>query len=726
MRANPCWILLGAVILTACPGRAVARDIVAPLITAREGVLNLRTGDVDTALLPNRLNDQAFGQGVHVLMLDGPMNPQRRAGLEASGVAILGYLPLNAFLADVAGTTPAALRALGFVRWAGAYQESWKIEPELAAGVRAPVTPERQALAAAGEVAVSVWAFAGRPAQVVVDALRAVPGARVKGVEMVGGGACVNAMMPRANVQMLSGLADVQFVEELAEYTLRSNATTRWVVQSNVPLATPLYDRGLTGTGQIVGIIDGRVGAGHCSFVDTNPIGPLHRKIEAYNATNGYNFHGTHVAGTAVGDGGDSGDTRGVAYNARMVFNTHPSADEASMYGRFALHTSQGARVHSNSWGADWTREYEGGCRGIDAASRDFDDILILHSVSDGAIVTNPENAKNSLAVAASAQAPAQENWCFGGIGPTLDGRRKPEILASGCGIFSSSGPSGCGTAGASGTSMACPAAAGLATLMRQYFTEGFYPHGQALPGYEMVPSGQLLKAMMVNSARDMVGVGGFPSDREGWGRVVGDDALYFTGDSRRLIVHDVRNDSPAALTTDAWFRTRVVTQVGEPLKITAAWADVPAEINATFVPINNLDLVVVSPSGIEYRGNFFGGGQSAPGGGGGAADALNNLEQVLVLNPEAGTWTVDVVGTAVNMDVQGFALVVTGLVTPYTCDGDVNQDGNLDGFDVQCMEIAIGGGPCEVTVLDFNGDGNLDGFDVQAVERVVGGGECP
>lgn len=62
------------------------------------------------------------------------------------------------------------------------------------------------------------------------------------------------------------------------------------------------------------------------------------------------------------------------------------------------------------------------------------------------------------------------------------------------------------------------------------------------------------------------------------------------------------------------------------------------------------------------------------------------------------------------------------------TCDGDVNCDGNLDGFDVQAIEQAVGGDLSNFCQSDpdFNHDGNLDGFDVSAVEAVVGGEACP
>ncbi len=62
------------------------------------------------------------------------------------------------------------------------------------------------------------------------------------------------------------------------------------------------------------------------------------------------------------------------------------------------------------------------------------------------------------------------------------------------------------------------------------------------------------------------------------------------------------------------------------------------------------------------------------------------------------------------------------------SCDGDVNCDFALDGFDVEVQEKAVGGDITDYCQPDpdFNGDFALDGFDVEAVELVVGGGPCP
>jgi hypothetical protein len=82
--------------------------------------------------------------------------------------------------------------------------------------------------------------------------------------------------------------------------------------------------------------------------------------------------------------------------------------------------------------------------------------------------------------------------------------------------------------------------------------------------------------------------------------------------------------------------------------------------VGVGFAPVNDLDLIVTAPAGQTYLGNDFdqATGQSTTGG---TADNLNNAEQVHLLTPSAGQYRIDVVGTAVNQDTQGFALVVTG-----------------------------------------------------------------
>ena len=693
-------MLAAAALLNAASGTAAAIDARA-LITAREGTINLRTGDVALDTQPNLLHAANLPEAPVVLRLDGPLDQARAASLAAAGARLCGYLPTNCFIADVSATTPARLAAAGCLVGIYAYQDAWRIDPVI--------------MEAAGDLVVNLWLFEGEAPDATLALLGARGGLRVLETEMVGKGWRVAASGAAADIRGLAAIAGIQYIEPIPEYTLRNNVTTRWTIQSGITNVTPLYARGLTGSGQIIGIIDGAISSLHCSFVDAvNPIGPLHRKLVAYNGTLGADQHGTHVGGTAAGDAGnDNANTRGIAYNARIAYSPYPSASESSVFSRHSTHYSQGAFIGTNSWGTDSTRAYDGGSRAIDVFLHDNDDALVTHAASNGSIVTNPENAKNSLCVSASVNGTGLDQMCanIGGSGPTLDGRRKPEVTAPGCSITSAGPASSCSTVTLTGTSMSTPAVGALAVLVRQYYVNGFYPTGAAISGDGFSPSGPLVKATIVNGAQDITTSPGYPSNREGWGRVLGDASLFFGGDTRTMIVRETRNTSPGALSTGEAYECPITVASNTlPLRITMCYHDAAAQVNAALTPVNNLDLVVIAPNGDVFRGNAFTDGFSIAGG---AADTLNNTEQVHVQAPLAGTWTIRVEGTAVNAGPQGFAIVASGLVGETApCPGDFNQDGGVDGLDVEAFFSVWTAGEA---AADLNQDGGVDGGDIEA-----------
>lgn len=684
-------------------------------------VLQLVTGDVDIASLPDLLVEQpaVFEVGkAYVLMTDGPLAPANRAALEALGVQLHDYLPENAFIADLSNASPAALAASRLAVWAGEYQDGWKIDPAI--GNRPYFTDERVALAAQGYVALDVTLFETADVDATLADLAAFDGATITRIEEIGGNQTATVVFPAQSVADLAAMSGVQFVEEVGDYQQR-NLTERWIVQSNVTNVTPLYSHGLHGENQVLGHMDGQIDVNHCSLKDdgVDPPGPSHRKIVANHDTSGaVDDHGTHTACIGMGDNNIEDNNRGHAYLAKIVHNSIPSFTESAINTRLTTHHNEGARTHTNSWGDDGTTSYNGLCRGIDSFSRSFEDSLVFFAETNLSALKNPENAKNLVAVGNCGLSGSQGTVCSGGAGPTADGRRKPDLFAPGCNTQSANGLTTCSTQALLGTSMASPAAAGEGLLVRQYFTTGVYPHAAAF-----TPSGALIKAVVMNGTVDMTGVSGYPSNGEGWGRMLLDNVLEFAGDARKLLVTDVRNASGLATggMTEYQFD---VNSTSQQLRVTLVFTDQPGTSGASNPVINDLNLEVVNPSSSVYLGNNLSGGVSITGG---TADGKNNVEMVILNSPPVGTWTARVKGTNVPTGPQGYAVVITGDVVDVAappCVGDIDGNGGRDlgdlGVILASYSACIGDGNYNAAA-DLDANGCIDLSDLGTLLAVFG-----
>lgn len=619
---------------------------------------------------------RAAASRYHIAQLDGVLTPTQRQALQDAGVELLGFIPESAFVIRLEPGRLQVIRNLPFVRWIGPYHPGHRLSPDIG---RLTVTDP--ARLADGRLWVRIEVFRGEEPQAVAHELEQL-GLQVLGVSFFGDFRTIRAAAPSiAALRKAAELEAVQWIEDEGERTVRNNEAT-WVAQTNVSNLRSFWDLGLRGEGHIVGVIDDPLAMGSCYVRDdaNNTPRPDHRKIVYYGGNMANSAHGTHVSASVAGLN-VSGDlnNRGHAYMAKVAFSRLDLVSTDNLYEMFEAHHTNGARIHTNSWGNDSTTAYTADCAQIDGFSRDFEDDLVIFAATNEATLKTPENARNALAVGASLKAPNQHNFCSGGSGPTVDGRRKPEIYLPGCDTISSSTGS-CGTSSLSGTSMAAPAVAGSAVLLRQYLLEGRHGDGTLGSAESHLPSGALTKAMLLNGAVDMTGMAGYPGSREGWGRLNLDQVLPLPGDPRRLYFEDIRHAAGLGA-GQVGSHLLQVTDPSMDLRVTLVWTDHPSAAGSASPIVNRLHLELEAPGGSAYKGNVFSGGVSVTGG---AFDDLNNVQQVHLPTPEVGAYQVRVHGYEINQGPQGYALVVTGGVEAFET--------------ISCTSIDVSPGPdgCE------------------------------
>lgn len=577
------------------------------------------------------------------------ITPDDRALLERVGVEIQDYVPHDAYLVRGSGAQRQALQRAAAVRASADFHPWYRLEPGL-----------EERVLEQGLTEVAVFLFEG------ADSEEATLQMVAAGMQLREWDAALrdrmHVLVDAEQLVQLAHLRDVQWVQRQAEAVLRNDQAS-WVLQSNQTNMTPFWDQGLRGENMIVGHIDGGVDMDSCYFRDpavTTP-GPTHRKMVNFRGSMLDDTHGTHTAGTAVGDREPiAGSTlnNGIAYHARMTHTNLSLINTINLFDSLEDQFNDGALVFTNSWGNDFSTSYDSWPRDIDKFAWLHPAALPIWSVTNISTLRNPENAKNALAVGATFSPNGQDGHCFGGRGPTSDGRRKPEVYAVGCSVDSAV-PGACTTGAQAGTSMAAPVIAGGAALTVQYFTEGWYPTGTLVPAHGFSPSAALVKAALVNGAVDMTGISGYPSNTEGWGRANLSRSLYLAGGARTVFVADPARADSFDGPGEMHQYTLRVEDSAQTLEVTMCFTDKDASLNASFTPVNDIDVELIDPNGVVYLGNVFVGGFSATGGN---PDPLNNVERIRLANPPLGEYTLNIHATNVTTSKnQNYALVVSG-----------------------------------------------------------------
>ena len=639
-----------------------------------------------------------------------PADPAAKRRLQAKGVRFYGYVPDHAFQVQLTPATRRILTEDPGVRWFNEYEAGFKVDRRLWPGGLHP---------ASGEIVVRVF-----PDESIDETARRIqklhPDAFL--TRVIDDGAAPRArfsVLPGDRDEFVALLAQTSGVSWIEPYTEMyiQNQDALGPVQNNAPGAEgrTIFAHGLTGTGQIIAVSDSGLDADMCFFTQHNGVSgstPFDdtiqpelgasfpdRKVVAYwvqefadayddNATcpdgSPTGFHGTHVTGSLAGDnrahpssptdpGLDSGD--GMAPNAQILFQDAGAADGClsglqNPFGTYEQALLGGARIHSNSWGGNTNGNYTLDEVLVDQFLFDNEEMLIFFAAGNfgpaASTLNSPGNAKNSVSVGALGTGNSTLVVPFSSRGPTEDGRIKPDIVAPGSSILSASGNNitgdgNCFTSDKSGTSMATPVTAGSAALIRQYFTDGFYPTGSKNTDDAWAPTATMLKAALLNGTRPLPDNGEFGGFTFGWGRVFLDNNLFFPGDARKMRAWAIPN--PAGMEQGEVHTYTVTVVAGQEFRATLVWSDPEATEGANITLVNNLDLEVSNGSD-TFKGNVFNSNGISTAGGN--ADTLNNVEQVRFTAPAAGAYTIRVRAASLPgngrflTDRQGYALVAS------------------------------------------------------------------
>lgn len=628
-----------------------------------------------------------------VITFEHPIREAHRLAVVRSGATVIAYEPRDSY---IVWTTPAQAELLDRVGSLSSLTGRRKVAPSL----RAP-EPARLVLAE-----LTVHPSALSIAQRAVEELGRVVSNTRSGRHL----ASIVAWVPGTAIDALASNPWVQFIgpgprgfiaqDELGALTIGGAITDG---RPTGEYEEVLKRFGLDGSGITVAIVDTGIADLHPDLEG--------RVVERFNYRSadqsGQDLygHGTHVAAIVAGNPSGTGplyeDPNGFAYGqgvapgAMLVDqNTFglgghsiPDSDRLGGFDVLARDAwGAGARMWNGSWhtGEGNRVGYVASARRIDELTRDAlgsttgaqEFLFVFAAGNDGAEgMGAPHEAKNSVVVGAThsgrgthypLESDIDQIAPFSALGPTNDGRIFPTLVAPGAWLVSARAilpgtqPSAClGPAEAlllycskSGTSMAAPHVTGAAALIHQWWKR---ERGG-------LPSPAMVKAMLVNSADD-IGEPDIPNNTEGWGRV--DLGALFESKKAVLV------DQNAILTRPGESRTYAV-KVGadQNLKVTLAWTDAPAAVGAGQVLVNDLDLVVerIRAGRVveSWLGNVFDAGWST---GGTEADRKNNLENIFLQAPGAGTYRITVSGVNIPGDGvpgrgdgtdQDFALAAT------------------------------------------------------------------
>lgn len=558
-----------------------------------------------------------------------PTNQQKQA-IELSGVQFLGYIPFNSFFVAVPITYQLQQLSVYNVRTILPIDVNSKLSLRLR------------------EDDIPAYAKKGGDVDLIIQYYKNLNYATVseellsKNCSVLGhqdGNQLITIRTSENNWQSIAALPFIKFMQPIDDIPVPDDTKGRSLHRSNVINSDYPMGRHYDGTGVSIALADDGFVGPHIDFTG---------RITQFSTVTGPS-HGDMTSGIAVGSGNLDPKMKGMASGAQIYI--YDIGGYPQIVNAAANLATYGTVITSTS--------YSQGCNNYDLNAQSGDQtmnqlkvVLPVFSAGNnngsscgygagtqwGNITGGYKQGKNVMAVANLDALEVIDNTSS--HGPAEDGRIKPDISANGKDQMSTDENNTYQVGG--GTSAACPGMAGITAQLYQAYRE--------LTG-QPNPEAALIKACLLNSAEDIGVVG--PDYFYGYGRVNALRAVKTLEDMHYM------SDSVSMGITNT--HTINVPPGTSKVRVMVLWNDVEGDPAAARALVNDLNITVTDPSTTVFNPWVLNPAPNASTLDDAAIrsiDSLNNMEQVTINTPSAGTYTISVEGHSVPFGPQKYYLV--------------------------------------------------------------------
>src|SRR5205085_6130461 len=358
-----------------------------------------------------------------------PLSDEQKEQLKAAGAEITEYVPDSTYVCYYPPADLGAVRALPFVTLAIRYMQGFKIAPTL----RAASSEVHAANLAAqpierpksrDAVDIDVILHGNVSAEAVKEKIAVAAGLDPEEIRAYG--KKFRVRIPRRRLEKVAAIDEVRHLEQYVRPSLMNTVAIGILRADRLHDANPVA---LRGAGQVVAVCDTGFDKGSTSNVHPAFTGRVKKLYPlGRSKANDPDGHGTHVAGSVLGDGTSAnagvGKVRGSAPAAKLVVQSVLDSgggldgipnDLHDLFG--PPYTTDGARIHSNSWGFTSSAlfgVYNSSAAELDDFVWNHRDLVVCFAagndgsdsnadgVVDRASVTPPGTAKNCITIGAS------------------------------------------------------------------------------------------------------------------------------------------------------------------------------------------------------------------------------------------------------------------------------------------------------------------------------------